>query len=242
MINLTPTTKKPRAKKLTSDEAFAQRVAKFSSRNAKKESIKSTPIAAPKPHPRTIAEVASANRGQDVIAILHDKSSHIATKMMAMGVKVLAGDNWDRLVEVYEAALSAEKLRRGKPNGIAQLARGAEGEVHSRLAAAASRKGQPKAKLGPDVVAKVLERRAAGGGMTKAAKNKAPSAGQERTYKVNKKANEAKPDSWRYHMTAMIMGSTNTAAAKAAHAKSGKFPQHKLAFTWAAGNGFITFA
>lgn len=77
----------------------------------------------------------------------------------------------------------------------------------------------------------------------KAGKNKQPSRGAERSYSVIAKAeNKARPDTWRYHMTAMIVGATDTAAAKAKHAKSGKFPGNKLDFNWAANNGFIKFS
>lgn len=112
----------------------------------------------------------------------------------------------------------------------AQLARGIESRQAPHSAKAVkdqkpAAKGKPEKKTAP-----------------KAAKNKAPSKGADRSYKVNAKVkNEARADSWRHHMTQMIVSATDTAKAKANHAKSGKFSANKLDFNWAAKQGFITF-
>lgn len=256
MINLTPTaTKKARGPKPGS--AMSSQSAKYAegelapkkpSPTAKSRANAPKPKPKPEPEPvkppqRAIRELTGANRGQDTIAILHDMSVHTVTKYLGMDVKLAVGDNYDEKTREYEAALNADKVRRGKPNGPAVLAKGAEGEHHSARAAADSRKGQkpPAYKDASPRNKKLLAERAKAPA-PKAALNKAPSAGQGRTYKVNKKANEAKADSWRAHMTAVITGSTSTTDAKAAHAKSGKFSANKLDFNWAAKNGFITFA
>lgn len=76
----------------------------------------------------------------------------------------------------------------------------------------------------------------------KAAKNKAPARGADRDYTRGKTEIKANKDSWRYHMLTMITKHTNTAKAKAAHEKSGKFSSNKLDFNWAAAQGYITFA
>lgn len=75
----------------------------------------------------------------------------------------------------------------------------------------------------------------------KAAKNKQPAKGAERTYKLGATKNTAKEGSWRHHMLSMIMGSKDTASAKAAHAKSKKFSDNKLDFNWANAQGYIKF-
>jgi hypothetical protein len=127
---------------------------------------------------------------------------------------------------------AAERFNRENPapKPQARLAKGVDGHnsPHSAKSVADQRKGT---KAAPKTSA------------TKAGKNKQPSKGAERSYSVIKGAeNKARPDTWRYHMTAMIIGSTDTAAAKAKHAKSGKFPSNKLDFNWAANNGFIKFS
>lgn len=76
----------------------------------------------------------------------------------------------------------------------------------------------------------------------KAGKNKQPARGTERSYTRGKTAINAKPDSWRLHMLNTITKHGDTAAAKAAHAKSKKFADRKLDFNWAAAQGYITFS
>jgi hypothetical protein len=76
----------------------------------------------------------------------------------------------------------------------------------------------------------------------KAPKAKAPARGVDRDYTVGKTAIVAKPDTWRGYMLGIMVKHTNTAKAKAAHAKSGKFASNKLDFNWANAQGYITFA
>ena len=110
----------------------------------------------------------------------------------------------------------------------ARLARGAEGRMteHSRKAVADQKKVAPKGKTAAP----------------KAAKNKAPSRGAERDYTVGKTEVTAKPDSWRGYMLTLMRKHGNTAKAKAAHAKSGKFSSNKLDFNWAAAQGYIVWS
>lgn len=75
----------------------------------------------------------------------------------------------------------------------------------------------------------------------KASKAKAPARGTERTYKVGSTKIAAKPDTWRGHMLGTIVKHSDTAKAKAAHAKSGKFSANKLDFNWANAQGYIKF-
>jgi hypothetical protein len=53
---------------------------------------------------------------------------------------------------------------------------------------------------------------------------------------------ESKPDTFRRYMLSTIMKAKDTDSAKAAHAKSGKYPTHKLDFNWTAQQGYIKFA
>jgi hypothetical protein len=54
------------------------------------------------------------------------------------------------------------------------------------------------------------------------------------------KANDTRPDTWTHYMVALIQKHTDTASAKSAHAKTGKFVGKKLDFTWCRDKkGFI---
>lgn len=125
----------------------------------------------------------------------------------------------------YVAALAYHNANPAK-KPQARLARGvdAHNSPQSAAAVAAQRKGG-KATPAP-----------------KAGKNKAPARGQDRDYTRGKTEIKANPESWRYHMLQMICKATNTAKAKAAHAKSGKFSNNKLDFNYAAANGYINWA
>jgi hypothetical protein len=125
----------------------------------------------------------------------------------------------------------AERFNKANPvaKPQARLAQGVDSHnsPHSAKAVADARKGAKGSKAAP----------------AKAGKNKQPSRGAERSYTVVKGTeNKARPDTWRHHMTSMIISATDTAAAKAKHAKSGKFPGNKLDFNWAANNSFIKFS
>lgn len=73
----------------------------------------------------------------------------------------------------------------------------------------------------------------------KAAKAKQPARGTNRTYKLGTRKDESKPDTFRRYMLSTIMAHKDTDSAKAAHAKSGKYPTHKLDFNWSAQQGYI---
>jgi hypothetical protein len=117
------------------------------------------------------------------------------------------------------------------PKPQAKLARGVEGKMteNSRKAVEDQRKAAPATK-------------AANTAAPKASKNKAPARGVDRDYTVGKTEVKANPDSWRHHMLTVIRKHTNTAKAKAAHEKSGKFSSNKLDFNWAAAQGYIVWA
>lgn len=131
-------------------------------------------------------------------------------------------------------ALQADLKARPPIKPQAQMARGTDAHTapHSAKAVADQRAAAAKAKGG----------NATKPAAPKAAKNKAPARGADRDYTRGKTAIVAKPDSWRHHMLTVITKHGNTAKAKAAHEKSGKFSGNKLDFNWAAAQGYITFA
>jgi len=110
----------------------------------------------------------------------------------------------------------------------AKLAKGVEGKMTEN-----SRKAVEDQKVAP---------KAAKSAAPKAGKNKQPARGADRGYTKGSTAITANPDSWRHHMLTVICKHTNTAKAKAAHEKSGKFSGNKLDFNWAAAQGYINWA
>lgn len=127
------------------------------------------------------------------------------------------------------AALEAHLATLEKPK--AKLASGVDARTAPHSAkAVADQKGAAPATKGK-----------ASKAAPKAAKNKAPSRGTDRNYKIGKTKNEARPDTWRYYMLETIRAHKDTASAKAAHAKGKKFSSNKLDFTWADQKGYITF-
>lgn len=148
--------------------------------------------------------------------------------------RLRSGDNkaFRALAAIGRPYAAAERFNAANPapKPQARLAQGVDSHnaPHSAKAVADARKSAAKGKATP---------------AAKAGKNKQPSKGAERSYTVVAKTeNKARADTWRHHMTSMIVSATDTAAAKAKHAKSGKFPGNKLDFNWAANNGFIKFS
>lgn len=187
----------------------------------------------PKATPRSIAGLASANRGADTVAILNDGSTHPVTRMVGAGLKITVGMVFSAVCAKYAELQAAEDTRRqAAPKGPAVLAKGAEGEVHSRKAAHDSRKGEPVAKA-PAPVAKAPAKAAPKGG-----KNKQPSAGLDFTYKPGK-AFDRKAGTWTEYMVNLIRANKDTGAAKAAHAKGKSYTDKKLDFSWCVAQGFI---
>lgn len=183
-------------------------------------------VRAAKANPDGIATVI-ISRDQHYVVVSSNGGENLARPVAgdskAFRERAVVGRSFIKLQE-WDAANPAPKPR-------AKLARGIESRQAPHSAKAVADQG-PEGRAKP----------AKGVKAPKAEKNKAPSKGVDRQYKVNAKAeNKARPDSWRYHMTQMITGSTDTASAKAKHVKSGKFSANKLDFNWAANNGFITF-
>lgn len=57
-------------------------------------------------------------------------------------------------------------------------------------------------------------------------------------YKVGK-ANDTRADTWTHYMVEVIQKHSDTASARAAHEKSGKFAGKKLDFNWSKAKGYI---
>lgn len=172
---------------------------------------------------RSVAAVVAANRGADDVAVLNDGSSHVVSKFLGADIAVHIGDNYDACADTYQAAISAEgAVRSAKPKGRAVLARGAETEVHSRKAAADSRKQESEMTKTPAKKQAPAKKAAKANGSA------------DRTYKVVNRDHGARPDSKRATQLAIVFKHTSTAKAKAAGAES-------VDFKFAADKGFIQF-
>ena len=138
----------------------------------------------------------------------------------------------NRLSKVGEPVAALEAYLKTQPKPQARLAAGVDSHnsPHSAKAAADQRKG-----------AKPATGKAGKARTEKAAKAKQPSRGTSRAYKLGDRKDESKPDTFRRYMLSTIMAHKTTDAAKAAHAKSGKYPTHKLDFNWSAQQGYIKF-
>lgn len=120
----------------------------------------------------------------------------------------------------------------------AQMARGTDARTapHSAKAVADERAANSKSKAAAPTENKGKVRTA------KAAKGKQPTRGTNRAYVAGTKKDESKPDTFRKYMLTTILKHKDTDSAKAAHAKSGKYPTHKLDFNWSAQQGYIKFS
>jgi hypothetical protein len=134
----------------------------------------------------------------------------------------------NRLTRLGEPVAPLETYLKTQPKPRAQLAKGVDAHTapHSAKAVADQPKGGKGTKARTE----------------KAAKAKQPSKGSNRAYKLGKRKDESRADTWRRHMLTMIMKNKDTDSAKAAHAKSGKYPDHKLDFNWANQQDYIKFS
>ena len=186
-------------------------------KEAKKAPVKKGLVAAPKPRPDTITGVKGTADGGHV-AVEAGKQMLSYRK----GVETAAL----RKLAVVGASFKAvqEYLKTHKPE--AKLAEGlnSRNAPQSAASAAASRKGAAPAKAAtPAKPAKA---------------GKVARSTGDYDYKMGK-ANDTRPDTWTHYMVELIQKHTNTAAAKAAHAKGSKFTDKKLDFTWSKAKGFI---
>jgi hypothetical protein len=179
--------------------------------------------AAPKINPDTIVAVAGQRSGPPTRIVETKKADGTPGKCVAIPQHAFVGELTK--LAVVGGSLKAVEAYIATHKPTAKLATG----ITSRDAPHASK------AVGDQRAAPVKADRT-----VKAAKTKARAPGGDRTYVVTG-TNNAKPDSWRHHMLAMIMACTSTEAAKAKHAKSGKFVGNKLDFNWTAASGFIKF-
>jgi hypothetical protein len=140
----------------------------------------------------------------------------------------------NELTKVGEPVAALEAYLKSQPKPQGKLAHGVDSHnsPHAAKAVADQRKAATPAK-------------ATGKGKVraeKASKAKQPARGTNRRYTLAGRKDESKPDTFRRYMLATIMGSKDTDSAKAKHAKSGKYPTHKLDFNWSAQQGYIKFA
>lgn len=175
-------------------------------------------------NPDVITTVVAANGGNGTVA------SSAKANVVIAGWQENATTRKLAVVGGSIAALRAHLATLVKPT--AKLARGIQaGDAPQSAKAVADQRREAPAPKG----------KATKPAAPKAAKNKQPSRGVERSYKLGTKANEAKAGTWRHHMLTVMQKHGDTAKAKAAHAKSGKFSSNKLDFNWANAQGYITF-
>lgn len=198
--------------------------------NAKRSAKK--PAAKKAPAPKKLSAV-EADR---IVTVVGDHSGSFIVVSSAGGRNV----NYERNRETkelrslakvggsFKAVEAAIKVLPVKP---AKLARGLDSRIAPQSAKAAADSNKSAAKPSK------AEKKAA----PKAAKNKQPSKGADRSYSLGSKKNEAKEGTWRHHMLTMIQKHGTTDKAKAAHAKSGQYSANKLDFNWANSQGYIKF-
>lgn len=145
----------------------AKKAAKAAPKASKVESVPGHPhvkvVTGVGTGPKTIAQVTSANRGHDTIAILNDGSTHTVTDYTAKGVSVKAGMDFERTKTTYLALLRGEKEAAKAPKPVGHLAKGLDGRSapHSAKAVADNHAAAKKAAAKPAKEAKKAERKAA---------------------------------------------------------------------------------
>lgn len=195
---------------------------------------------------KQLVEVPAKPVNRDEITTVKNDNSNAFVCVMAGDQPVLTYErNREtsvlRKLAVVGGSYKAVKAEIAKlPPKEAKLANGLDSKnaPQSAKAAADSRKAAAKAEPAKPAAkpAKGKTDRTA-----KADKNKQPSKGADRSYVKGTRKDESKPDTFRRYMLTTILAHKSTAAAKAAHAKSGKYPTHKLDFNWAAQQGYIKF-
>lgn len=142
----------------------------------------------------------------------------------------------NELAKVGQPIALLETYLKDQPKPQAKLAPGVDSHNSPHAAkAVADAKGKAKAAAEPTKGKGKVR-------VAKADKAKAPARGTNRAYKLGTRKDESKPDTFRRYMLSTIMAHKDTDSAKAAHAKSGKYPTHKLDFNWSAQQGYIVLA
>lgn len=174
--------------------------------------------AAPLATPESVSSAVNARTGNGLVVTTSNNRTIVITRV---------DGEVNRLTKLGAPVAALESYLAAQPKPQAKLARGVEGKMTEN-----SRKAVADQRRAPKVPAPA----------PKAGKNKAPARGAERSYTVGKTEVTAKPESWRHHMLTTIRKYGDTAKAKAAHEKSGKFSANKLDFNWAAAQGYINWA
>lgn len=188
-----------------------------------------------------ISSVNGTRSGGDYIAIaapgqttLLIPANRMTGQLQKLAVK---GGSFKAVSELWT------KVQAEKP--AAQLARGVESRAAPQSAKAVSdaKAGQRRDPVAEKLLPKGGDKKAAAAKAKPAKEAKVPSTGGiDRKYKATKKEDVSKPDSFRNYMISTIRAHTQTSAAKAAHAASGKFGHERLNFKWAHDNGYIVLA
>lgn len=192
---------------------------------------KPTAKAAPKPAPKKavnpdlITSAAFARSGPDVLVVTAGKETvTIERNRLTKQLNSLA------TVGASLAAVRDYLAKHGK--ATAGLAKGVNtaNAPHSVAAMASATRGAAKPATAKASGAAKAQR-------TVSAKDFAYS----RAATADAKLATVRPDTFREYMVTTILAHKDTASAKAAHAKSGKYSNERLNFNWARANGYITY-
>lgn len=175
--------------------------------------------AAPKANPDSIVSVKATTTGPDhIIVVAGGKTINVPRSQMT--------GQLGKLAKVGASIKAVEQyIKDHKPD--ARLARGITGRDAPQASKAVADQRQP-ATPAPKAKAE------------KKATAKREPKGAEFSYTIGKPADRAE-GSWTQHMLVMMQKATDTGAARAAHAKSGKFADKKLHFSWARDKGYIKY-
>lgn len=171
--------------------------------------------------PEAVKSAVNARTGNGLVVTTTADRSIVITRVDA---------RVNKLAKAGQSIAPLEEYLKTQPKPVAHMARGTDAHTapHSAKAVADQKRSETKPHKG-----KVR--------MEKAAKAKQPARGGNRAYTLAGRKDESKPDTFRRYMLSTIMGCKDTDSAKAAHAKSHKYPTHKLDFNWAAQQGYIKF-
>lgn len=182
-----------------------------------KQSVKAAEAKAPKPD--VITSVKGTTSGPDhIVVVAGDNTVLIPRNKLVADLNKLARVGGS--LKAVQEYLATHK----QP---AKLAHGITGRdaPHSAAAAAESNRAPKPAPVAKVVASKKTEARNPKGAFS---------------YTIGKPADRTE-GTWTQHMLAMIQSATDTDKAIANHAKSGKFADKKLHFSWARDKGYIGY-
>jgi hypothetical protein len=182
--------------------------------------------------PETISSAVQAKSGNGLVVTTNRNRSIVVVRV---------DRRINQLTKLGAPVAELDAYLKEQPKPQARLAAGVDSHnsPHSAKAVADNRKPAAKAEAKAATPAKGKNGKAR---TVKADKAKAPAKGTNRSYTLGTRKDESKPDTFRRYMLSTIMKHKDTDSAKAAHAKSSKYPTHKLDFNWSAQQGYIKFA